>query len=86
MKRLSSLLVCFVLVEMGGPAAACMNDNESPTHEREFRSQYGGLAWIPSGDEVAYHYRNRHNLLIAGGAALLGGGFVLAARQVRVRA
>jgi len=26
---------------LAGPAAACINDSELKTHEREFRSQYG---------------------------------------------
>ncbi len=37
MKR---LLVCLALAIFAGPAAACINDAELPTHEREFRSSY----------------------------------------------
>ena len=28
---------------LAAPASACLNDRESPTHEREFRSDYGDL-------------------------------------------
>jgi hypothetical protein len=46
MARLHGLLLCVVLVGLSGPAVAWLNDNETSTHEREFRSQYGGLASV----------------------------------------
>lgn len=87
MTRLRGLLLCLVLVGTGGPALGCLNDEESPTHEQEFRSQYGGrLAWLPSNGEFADHYRDRNDLLLGGGAALLAAAFILAARRPRSRA
>lgn len=86
MTRLRGLLICFLVAAVGGPATACMNDEESPIHEREFRSQYGEWAGLPSGDEIAHHYRGRHELLMGGGAALLAGAAVLAAKRPRSRA
>lgn len=41
---MSRLLTCLVLAAGAGPATACINDVELPTHEREFRSQYRGPA------------------------------------------
>jgi hypothetical protein len=35
-------LACFAAAALAGPAAACLNDKELPTHEREFRSNYHG--------------------------------------------
>jgi hypothetical protein len=86
MARFHGLVLCVVLVGLGSPAAACINDNESPTHEREFRSQYGKLAGLLTMDQFAYQYRGRHDLLIGGGLALLAGAFALATTKGRTRA
>lgn len=87
MPRLHSLLLCVVLVGLCGPAVACLNDNETSTHEREFRSQYGGLASLRSMsmDEFAYRRPVSHSRLIAGGLLLLIGAFGLAAKRTRTR-
>jgi hypothetical protein len=41
-------LLALVLAGLAGPAAACINDDELPSHEREFRSQYSVLASLDS--------------------------------------
>jgi hypothetical protein len=87
MSPLRGLLVCAVLAGLGGRATACINDNESPAHEREFRSQYGGrLAGLPSTNHETYRHPDRHDLLLGGGAFLLIGSFMLATKRVRSRA
>lgn len=83
MARLHGMLLCAVLLGLGGPAAACMNDNESTEHEREFRSQYAGFAGLPSVDRVAYRRSVDHQLLIGAGAVLLIGAFTLAVKRAR---
>jgi len=87
MARLHGLLLCVVFVGLCGPAVACLNDNETSSHEREFRSQYGGLASLRSMsiDEFAYQRPVNHSRLIAGGFLLLIGAFGLAAKRVRTR-
>jgi hypothetical protein len=86
MTRSCGLLLCLVLAAFGGRATACINDRELPTHEREFRSQYGGLAGLPAKDEPDHHFRVPNNLLMGWGAALLVGAFALAARRTQSRA
>ena len=71
------LLACLVLAGLASPAAACINDNELPTHEREFRSQYGGVASRPP-DPSAGPVDSR--LIAAGGVSLLAGAVVVATR------
>lgn len=88
MPRLHGLLLCVVLVGLSGPAMACLNDNETSTHEREFRSQYGGLASLRSVsmDEFADQHPVSHSVLIGGGSLLLIGALGLAMKRVRTRA
>lgn len=84
MMRLRMLVLCSILVGIGGAARACLNDEESSSGEQEFRSQYGRLAAAPSfWDEFDHHRRFRHDLMLGGGAALLAGAFALAARRGR---
>ena len=86
MKRIHELLASVALVGLGGEAGACINDNESSSHEREFRSQYSGIAGTPTLDEFANKYPNGLNLLIGGGAALLTASVVLTVKRARPRA
>ena len=88
MPRLHYLLFYVVLVGLCSPAVACLNDNETLTHEREFRSQYGGLASLRSMsvDEFAYQHPVSHSVLIGGGSLLLIGAFGLAVKRGRTRA
>jgi hypothetical protein len=86
MTRLHGCLLYVVLVGLGSPATACINDNESPIHEREFRSQYAGLVSLPTIEQSAYQHPARHNLLFGGGLVLLIGAFALAATKARTRA
>lgn len=86
MARFHGLLVCLALVGLGGTVAACDNDSETSTHEREFRSQYGGLAGLPTIQEFANDYPIHLNLLIGGGVVLLTASLALVAKRVRVRA
>ncbi len=86
MARRYGLILGVVLFGLGGPAQACLNDNESPAHEREFRSQYGGLAGLPTMDEFAHENPVSFQLLIGSGTVLLVGGFALAMKRTRARA
>ena len=83
MKRLLGLVFSLGLVGLVAPATACMNDNESPTHEREFRSQYGQFAGLHSTDEPASPRSVGSNVLLGGGAVLLVGAFALVAKRSR---
>lgn len=84
MGRIHALLTGIALVGLAGPASACINDHESPTHEREFRSQYARLRPRSSGARSRTPLGN--NVLAGGGVGLLIGAFALAATQVRSRA
>lgn len=85
MGRLFGLLACLALIGPVGPASACINDNELPAHEREFRSQYAGPA---SPRPVRNYGRARsagHWLLVGSGAGLLLGAFAVATTRRRAR-
>lgn len=84
MSRVHLLILGAVLTCSGATATACINDNESPTHEREFRSQYGGLVQIPSQDQ-SLRRPARLDLLMGGGVAMLAGSVVLIAKRSRAR-
>jgi hypothetical protein len=77
------LVACLVLAWCACPAAACLNDNELPGHEREFRSQYRRQASPPPSTDapVPPGYR----VLLGGGGVLLVGAFglTLVARRAR---
>ena len=67
-----------------GPAAACLNDVELPSHEREFRAQYrGGDSFSPpkSPGETFVH-----TALYSSGAVLVVGavGLALTRRRTEV--
>ncbi len=86
MGRVHALLTCIALGGFAGPASACINDNESPTHEREFRSQYGRLASLSSAAGSVSTYPLGHKLLAGGGAVLLIGASAVTATRGRARA
>ena len=83
MSRLSALLLGLAVVAVGGRSEACINDSELKTHEREFRSQYGGSNLV--GVEPAENARRpvREALRRGAGAVLLVGAFGLATRRGR---
>ncbi len=70
------LLACLALVWFVGPATACINDIELPTHEREFRSQYHGPANPPAPPATDPSPSN-HRLPIGAGLLMLTGAVVL---------
>jgi hypothetical protein len=69
---------------LGTGAMACINDNESPQHEREFRSDYR-LAETPPGKPPTAPPDNRY--LAAGGLMVLTSAFAVALsrRQSRTK-
>ena len=72
------LLLCLVLAGFARPAVACLNDNELPSHEREFRSQYlasHDFAPRPPDSDSPGHW-----FLMYGGAVLLAGALTVAYR------
>jgi hypothetical protein len=74
---MSRLLVCLALLSFADRAVACINDNELPSHEREFRSEYlvaAAPARAPSGSQS----RPRTEMVMASGAAMLASAVVLA--------
>ena len=77
------LLLLLALVGLADPADACINDNELPTHEREFRSQYGTMAARPTGRPDG---PIDSRLLVGAGAAMLVGAVALASTHARKRA
>jgi hypothetical protein len=72
---MSRLLAGVLLLAAAGPAGACINDVELPSHEREFRSQYGGPVAPPSPEPAG---RAGVALLAGAGAVMLVAGFALA--------
>jgi hypothetical protein len=75
-----------VLALAAGPVAACINDIELPTHEREFRSQYRDSAAPPppsASPEPAG--RPGTGVLIGAGVVLLAtaSAFTLTGRRAR---
>ena len=77
MRRLLALLV---LAGFAGPAAACINDNELPKYEREFRSQYRGQEGPPATPSSGTPYEY---ILLGTGGALMMGATVIAIRRPR---
>ena len=57
-------------------AFGCLNDNESPQHEREFRSSY--LAPIFARQETKRDRSFRFEVATVGGIVLLSGAVVVA--------
>ncbi len=73
-------LVCLALAGLARPAAACLNDNELPEHEREFRSQYASRSHLPSPTNRPDYWPE-----IIGGVGLLCGASALVLRHGRAR-
>jgi hypothetical protein len=67
MRRLLACLALLVLT--AAPAAACINDGELPSHEREFRYQYRERTAPPSYSPARW--------LSPGAQMLIGSGLVL---------
>lgn len=85
------LIVALIAVAtLASPAFACINDRESPQHEREFRSKYRDPAPRPdpSADPAEYPApaaparalilaQRRDSILLGAGGALLAGAVVV---------
>lgn len=80
MSRIVAMILGVVLVFGGGHASACINDSESTGHEREFRSEYGGLAGFPKSGDVVAKRNDRHDLLVVSGVGLLSASVLLLAK------
>jgi hypothetical protein len=78
------LLACLTLAALAAPAAACYNDVELPSHEREFRSQYKQPASAPA-PAAAPSYPDGSPLLLGCGAVLLIGAVGVAGLGTRTR-
>jgi hypothetical protein len=76
------LLACLTLIVLVSPAAACLNDAELPSHEREFRSQYKRQTPPPSPPSST---PDNSSLLFGGGTLLLIGAVGLAGTGRRTR-
>jgi hypothetical protein len=75
-------MVCLALLAFPLPAIACMNDDELPAHEREFRSQYVDATPVEPGPSLV---PVSSRVLIAGGLALLAGAAVVTFSRGRTR-
>lgn len=66
------------------PAAACLNDSELPSHEREFRAQYRGSAEPIAPKSAGETFL--HTALYSSGAVLIVGavGLVVTRRRGEV--
>ncbi len=78
-----TLFVIIAFVGLAGPVGACLNDRETPQHEREFRSQYGEPA-VPREPIPLAHSPSPK--LFGAGAVLLTGAFFVAVNLRRVKA
>ena len=76
------LIAGLAVAAAAGPATACLNDVELPSHEREFRAQYRGDAPPPppSSSPVGTFL---HTALYSSGAVLLVGAVGLAVTRRR---
>jgi len=75
------LIAGLIVAAAAGPAAACLNDVELPSHEREFRSQYRGDAPAPPSPSPGQAVV--HTALYSSGAVLLVGAVGLAVTRRR---
>ena len=73
---MSRALAVLLILGLGGPVLACINDNESPSHEREFRSQYLLVDQPPSASRSG---PINHDALSIAGVVLLMAAFADAA-------
>jgi hypothetical protein len=74
-------VACLLLVATAMPVAACINDIESPSHEREFRSRYGS----GSAPSAPSSYPPTIPFLLSAGAGLLMTGAIIAVGRLRPR-
>lgn len=81
MRRLFTLVVLSVAA---APAAACINDSELPTHEREFRSSYMADRKPAEPPEPGYKQYIPGTAAAVGGVLLLGAG-IITVRRVMTR-
>jgi hypothetical protein len=81
----SRFLACLIVALAAGPVAACLNDVELPSHEREFRSQYRDPTAPPPSASPEPAGRPGTRLLIGAGVVLLttASVFTLAGRRAR---
>ncbi|MDB5312010.1 MAG: hypothetical protein JWO38_6212 [Gemmataceae bacterium] len=77
------LLACLAVTAFAGPATACLNDLELPTHEREFRSQYKSPAAPPQVPDPPY--RISPGLIFGAGAVLMTSAVALTLIGPRTR-
>ena len=82
---MTRLLACLALIGLAGPAAACLNDVELSSHEREFRSQYNGPGNPSPAPGPNSAGEPSTGLLIGGGAALLSVAIALTLTGTRSR-
>lgn len=82
MKQLFTFLALFGLAV---PAAACINDVELPSHEREFRSQYRDTEKPTSAPAIKSVTSPSSPLLFGAGSVLLVGASALALSGRRSR-
>ena len=85
MLRIGALVLGVILIFGGGRATACMNDEESPSDEQEFRSAYGGLAGFPVSEDSGVRRPAPLDLLMGVGAIMLAGATGLIARRAGKR-
>jgi hypothetical protein len=78
-------IACVLILAACSTASACINDEESPSREREFRSTYlrarSMLVGTPSGESGGRFIDEKW--LQAGGAAMLVGALAFSARRQR---
>lgn len=79
-----ALIACLAVTAAAGPAAACLNDAELPSHEREFRSQYNEVVRNLTPQSPAQAFV--HTALYSSGAVLLVGAVGLAVTRRRTGA
>ena len=70
---MARLLLSLAIIGFARPAAACINDVELPSHEREFRSQYNLASALPTDAKAP----PSNGPLIGGGSALLSAAVVM---------
>ena len=80
-----SLLVAMALLSFAYPVFACLNDGETTTHERQFRSQYLDKPTPPSSTSPGSESTNPPGFLAVAilGPALFLGALVITIRNVR---
>ena len=83
-RMLVGLIMVPVLAAIASTAVACINDEELPSHEREFRSSYAA-AGSPSPPSAGFDGPLGQRMLINAGVVLLSGGVAVAFFRGRAR-